>query len=747
MQNKKLTMNSCMCQVYTNERNLCTVFNNEVIFLDDVKDFIHLPRKFNGLIATINVIGNLEFYRPKLSLGGLFREVELVKVLGKEGESNKEDIDHILGLLEAKADKNSIVQSWGSVPSENKIPSEKLVYKTILENNSKSSSYDLEDSVEYSIPLATSKLPLFTPMYWTVVGQRTSSYSIITNSYGSNKYIEVNAILRSNKDLVGVLWESFDKLSHKNLKRNTLIDYSGTVFKFSLETSDSIDNIQLAIRTDKIIPDHVDLSAYVVNEEGGVYDIVIDFDTVKGGSAQTDSINVESISNISFIISSDGYSKEDEFSPYGSNVEVKILISNIECNKTIDINGLNVVEHKVSMCTSYDDDMQFSPEYIVNSILKLGYTSGVNHYCGMSTYYNKIWNSTENRFRLITDGSTGTINLATRAWHLSYAELLKKNDIPVIFSISYELFSESCPYEWTQRDWFDEFGVTGYTPPSYLLSPCNDDAMNWLKEVFIEFADILNEAGQKVRMQIGEPWWWWNQSTRRPCIYDYSAKLKFNNLTGLYAQEIPSIDSTNLDSTDLAYLAFLENELGMSVINIKNHVLAKYPDSESAPLIFLPSIVDPAVGIMTKVNYPKELWKSPEFPFIQTEVYDWLIRDKLGMSLEAFTRATDELEYLPEQVHYLAGFVPSNELGKLVDPSYDLQLDASRLWGNILFSINEANNRGIFNTYIWAFQQVMRDSVIFTSIVDRNIDYESTGILPELALYARGFKVVASKLE
>lgn len=85
--------------------------------------------------------------------------------------------------------------------------------------------------------------------------------------------------------------------------------------------------------------------------------------------------------------------------------------------------------------------------------------------------------------------------------------------------------------------------------------------MNWLQQVFIEFAGILNNEGHTPYMQVGEPWWWINPNDK-PCIYDYPTKVKFNNETGLYAPEIADRMSDVSGATEQEYLLFLQEELG-----------------------------------------------------------------------------------------------------------------------------------------------------------------------------------------
>jgi len=103
---------------------------------------------------------------------------------------------------------------------------------------------------------------------------------------------------------------------------------------------------------------------------------------------------------------------------------------------------------------------------------------------------------------------TGELCEPTIQWHRSLFSLAGAQDLEVIASISYELFNAYCPEDWKQRTLDGDPALTGWVPPSSLLSPANVDAMAWLQSSTIAFVDLLVETGQPVRVQVGEPWWW-----------------------------------------------------------------------------------------------------------------------------------------------------------------------------------------------------------------------------------------------
>ena len=83
-------------------------------------------------------------------------------------------------------------------------------------------------------------------------------------------------------------------------------------------------------------------------------------------------------------------------------------------------------------------------------------------------------------------------------------------DIELIWSLSYEILDMFCPEAWKQSAHSTARGaLTGWDPPSALLSPANADAIDFLERVAAELrGDCRQAPGCGRRFQIGEPWWW-----------------------------------------------------------------------------------------------------------------------------------------------------------------------------------------------------------------------------------------------
>lgn len=157
-----------------------------------------------------------------------------------------------------------------------------------------------------------------------------------------------------------------------------------------------------------------------------------------------------------------------------------------------------VPEHRLRIATGYDDLYHLTPARVLHNALRLGYREVLNHYVGMSHYFRVDADG------LVVDGLNGPC----AAWHADFLARAKAMGFGAILSLSYELLDAHCPAEWKQRAADGEHALTGWEPPSALLSPANAAAMDWLQAVAQAFAELAVAAGQPVRFQVGEPWWW-----------------------------------------------------------------------------------------------------------------------------------------------------------------------------------------------------------------------------------------------
>ncbi|MDV7449266.1 phage capsid protein [Acinetobacter baumannii] len=563
----------------------------------------------------------------------------------------------------------------------------------------------------------------FSPIYWRIDGPQTMSFAI--TNYGNG--FEASFRSRMTNDLVGITWDSYDTKDHKFLAYQTKYSYAGVVWDFDIELSATMPVLNNPSLTPTLTvyynENGVNKIAYVVlfnyanNPSSRTAHIRINWDTVKAGFSATDSFPVTNIQRISFSGFTSDYNGQTAI-PLSQPKDGYIRLTNsvvTGTNAKLNLSRVVVPQHNYGICTSYDDHYDLNPQRLVNNMVALGYQGFVNHYCGMSHYPEMTWKSDINKWQIPDTLVTGetVVNSCTRKWHEKYAQALHSASLQPIFGVSFEMYSLAANEFWAQRDWNSNLGKTGYQPPSYFFSLSDQNALAYLHKVFIEFADTMVAGGCNVNMQIGEPWWWYNTDTNLPCVYDYPTKLAFNADTGLYAPDLGTIyEAMNKTGTPYdEFKTWLRNKLGQTCQNIRAAIKAKYANAQVCPLIFFPSIRSPIQTLATYINYPSQHYSYPNFDYIMTEAYDWLLEAKLDLAHQAVSQIpTQDLGYPANKVAYLSGFVPDASI------AYIYRFDKNKpyrtpIWQRIFGDMKNNVSLGLMKQFIWAYPQVMFDSI------------------------------------
>ena len=312
-------------------------------------------------------------------------------------------------------------------------------------------------------------------------------------------------------------------------------------------------------------------------------------------------------------------------------------------------------------------------------MLQLGYRGAVVHYVGMSHY-----------FRLQGGVVEGALNVACAAWHRDLAQRAKNLGYDLIWSLSYELFEAHCPAAWKQRAAGGSPALTGWVPPSTLLSPANAAAMAYLRAVALAFVAIGAAAGLAPRFQIGEPWWW-VLPDGRPCLYDDSARTAFAPVA------IADVRGA-LDAAQRATLDRAGAVLAASTAALARAVKEAAPGCVTYLLAYLPTVLDAAAPEVRRMNLPTG-WAAPAFDVLQLEDYDWLTGGDTAASARGAAEATQRLGYPVARQDYLAGFV--------------LRGADRGQWRVILAAAGTAQVRGVARVYLWALPQVLRDGLVY----------------------------------
>ena len=533
----------------------------------------------------------------------------------------------------------------------------------------------------------------FDPRFWRVNFPRPAMASVVTTGPDS---MQVDVELHHEGELIGLIWESEDRLDHPLLAYETNLDYANTTLSFRWQSEGviALDQVNGPTLTIEGRDAEGNPQAWFVRlwnyAEGTPTDAVISlpFSQIESGfSLPGTPIHPSDIDRMFISLVA------PEFAA-GSTTQLperfngKVTVSDINAdgrNAMLEIGDVRLPVHGERLATAYDDAYDQTPARILRNLIGLGYREDLIHYVGMS-HYMRLGQQSGGLLAL----PSGELCLPCEEWHRNFFALAHANDLEVIASISYELFNSYCPEEWKQRTLSGEPALTGWVPPSSLLSPANQDAMAWLQLSSTAFVDLLVAAALPVRLQIGEPWWW-TTAQGEICIYDDAARQAF----GGSPPDIPDMRQP-LDAEQVSLLDAAGALLAQSTAELTSAVRAAAPAfSEVLLLAFTPTILDPQMPELYRANLPLG-WARPAFDRLQLEDYDWLTDAADALRRKAYDFANTRLQYPIEEQDYLAGFVLSAE-------------DDEEYWDRIDHGLDEAVTRDIARRYVWAQPQVNRD--------------------------------------
>ena len=536
----------------------------------------------------------------------------------------------------------------------------------------------------------------FDPRFWTVNFPRPMVATVISTGPDS---LRVDVSFLRKGDLGGLIWASADTLDHPLLAYRTDRDYAHTTLRFRWRCG-GIEPLSSGIGPTLTVEGRDESGAartwYVrlwnyADGTGTDAVITLDFSDLQAGFfLPGEPVWPRDIDRLFISFVPPGY--DGSADPLAAEAEGWIELSDMTVDggrAMLEIGDVVMPPHGLAIATGFDDQGVQTPARVLRNARQLGYRGSVVCYVGMSHY-----------FRLVASGgaylaglSPDPLNTPTRAWHAAFFAECMAMGLSPMASLSYELLDQHCPATWKQRDHAGNPALTGWDPPSTLLSPANGDAMAWLQSVGAAFALLMQEAGAPVRFQVGEPWWW-TFPDGRICLYDDAAVAAFGGAP-------PAITDMRA-SLDAAQKALLDDAgalLAASTADLVGAVRAAVaPDSvEALALVFTPTLLAPDMPELKRANLPLG-WASPAFDRLQVEDYDWLTAGADGPRRRGYAEVNARLGYPPEEQDYLAGFVLAPE-----------QHDQ---WRRIDAGIDEAMARAPHEIVVWAMPQVARDGYV-----------------------------------
>ncbi len=533
----------------------------------------------------------------------------------------------------------------------------------------------------------------FDPRFWTVNFPRPMMASVVTTGPDA---LRVDTVFYKADDLAGLIWEAEDRFDHPLLRYETARDFRACRLSFRWRSGgvmalDAINGPTLTIEgrdAGGVARSwYVRLWNYAVGTPEDAV-VSIDFADLIGGfelPEDSDPVWAGDIDRLFVSLVPPEYSGADV--ALAAAREGWVELTDMACDgpgSVIAIGDVVVPEHGFRIAGGYDDSYNLTPARLLRNALHLGYRGDITHYVGMSHYF---------RLEALGGGfyvslAGGVLNAACAAWHRDFAERAAALGFGVIWSLSYELFDAHCWNDWKQRAADGAPALTGWVPPSTLLSPAHGGAMGYLQAVARAFMGIAEAAGLPPKFQVGEPWWW-VMPDGRPCLYDASAVAAFAPVA------LPTIrgamgvaQATTLDragaclAASTAALAASAKETAGCVTHL---------------LTYLPTVLDAAAPEAKRANMPVG-WASPAFDVLQLEDYDWVTAGDAGATERGVAAAEARLGYPPARQHYLSGFV--------------LVPDQADQWAFIEAAAARALARGVAEAVLWALPQVMRDGFV-----------------------------------
>lgn len=538
-------------------------------------------------------------------------------------------------------------------------------------------------------------IPRFDPRFWTVNFPRPMMASVVSTAHDA---LRVDCSFHHEGELAGLIWESEDRLDHPLLAYATQRDYARCILRFRWRSNgilplDGPNGPTLTIEGRDAAGNPRSWYVRLWNYASGSptdAQVELRFSQLQSGYfLPGEAIHPGDIDRMFISLVPTGY-VEGSTAQLPARVDGWAEMSAIECQgerAMLAIGDVLIPPHGEHIASAYDDSFNQTPARLLRAIEGLGYRERIVHYVGMSHY-----------FRLEPLGAGhyvslagGVLNDPCAAWHRAFAAEAKARGFTVIWSLSYELFDAHCWNDWKQRAHDGSPAMTGWVPPSALLSPAHAGAMGYLRQVAAAFVQIAVEAGMPVQFQIGEPWWWMQPGSYAPCLYDAAAQAALGGNPPVIADMRQPLDPAQLALLDQAgaLLAQSTAELAQAVRDAAGGV------AQVRLLAFTPTLLDPQVPELKRANLPLG-WAWPAFDRLQLEDYDWLTQGADGARRAALAEIDQRLGYPIDRQDYFAGFVP------LAD-------NAETYWPRIDRALDEARQRGATQRFVWALPQVARD--------------------------------------
>jgi uncharacterized protein (TIGR02217 family) len=544
--------------------------------------------------------------------------------------------------------------------------------------------------------LRTGWIKRFRPHLWSVDFPRPMMAALTLPGPGVLR-LDLDFLTRS--DVAGLIWTSADRLSHPLLRYRTDRDYRGCVLAFrwvagpGVMPLDALNGAVLTIEGRDALGVAQIWYVRLWNYAQGAPDnaeVRLDFSDLRAGfGAGGEAVFCGDIDRMFLSVVPQAF--DGSGGPLAVPVSTFVELQGITAQgprSSLEVGDAFLPAHRLRMASGYDDSYSQTPERLVEQWLALGYRSVANHYVGMSHYY-ALGHVGGGRYEV-----TGGLCASAAAWHRALLRAARSAGFEVILSLSFELFDQNAPLAWAQREIGGARALTGWEPPSTLLSPCNAAAIDWLCAIAGAFAEIAASMGQRLLFQVGEPWWWLG-TDGRPCFYDAATVARWTSERGAGPPAMSDVLGMRTPA-ELSWLDWLGARLAEATTTVTAAARQAAPAGFRSHLLFYaPQVLDAGAPELQRANMPIG-WAFPAFDILQLEDYDFVASGNEAGMERGRAAVAGRLGYPVAKQHYLSGFVLSAS-------------DALKVWPRIAAAARDAEALGVAEIFVWAWPQTARD--------------------------------------
>ena len=275
-------------------------------------------------------------------------------------------------------------------------------------------------------------------------------------------------------------------------------------------------------------------------------------------------------------------------------------------------------------------------------------------------------------------GATPRINRAARDWTRAYLQALQVAGIGATAAFSMELqHGDDTPQAGLAQRYPNGDAVWLNTPA--LQTNFGSESTTFWREVYVDMAAVMSDAGLSPYLQFGEVQWWYFANAAGMPFYDNHTTAAFQSQ---YGRPMRVIVTQNADPAAFPEeCAFLPQLIGQFTDSIMAYVRQTYPDARFE-VLYPPDVNDTPLNRV--INFPTTVWTPARLDSLKTENFTYTGDRDLNKARES-VQLPLELGFQRSQASHLVG------IGEYTTPwNKEQQLAlGERLESVVLFALDQ----------------------------------------------------------